>query len=63
MSSRRVLGSAADRGRRMVRDRRREAVEVRTSVAPAAERRAEAPRRAQEGRPHIGPGRLSALTL
>jgi hypothetical protein len=39
----------ADRGRRMVRDRRRETVEVQFERRSGVERRADAPRRTQAG--------------
>jgi hypothetical protein len=53
----------ADRGRRMVRDRRREKVDLPYERRSGAERRAEAPRRAQEGRRISDPEGFQRLTL
>jgi hypothetical protein len=53
----------ADRGRRMVRDRRRESVEVAFERRSGVERRAEAPRRAQAGRRISDPEGFQRLNL
>ncbi|HXL52290.1 MAG TPA: hypothetical protein VN945_04080 [Gemmatimonadales bacterium] len=53
----------ADRGRRMVRDRRRETVAVPVERRGSAERRAEAPRRAQGGRRVSDPEGFQRLNL
>ncbi len=53
----------ADRGRRMVRDRRREKVEVPFERRSRGERRAEAPRRAQGGRRNSDPEGFQRLNL
>jgi hypothetical protein len=52
-----------DRGRRMVRDRRREKVEVPLERRRGVERRAEAPRRAQGGRRNSDPEGFQRLSL
>jgi len=52
-----------DRGRRMVRDRRRETVEVLVERRKGVERRAEAPRRAQAGRRISDPEGFQRLNL
>ena len=53
----------ADRGRRMVRDRRRETVAVPVERRRGVERRAEAPRRAQGGRRNSDPEGFQRLNL
>ncbi len=53
----------ADRGRRMVRDRRRETVAVPVERRSSVERRAEAPRRAQGGRRVSDPEGFQRLNL
>jgi hypothetical protein len=53
----------ADRGRRMVRDRRRETVEVSLERRSGLERRAEAPRRAHTGRRNSDPEGFQRLKL
>ncbi len=53
----------ADRGRRMVRDRRREKIEVTFERRRGVERRAEAPRRAQGGRRTSDPEGFQRLNL
>jgi hypothetical protein len=53
----------ADRGRRMVRDRRREKVDVSLERRSGAERRAEGPRRAQGGRRTSDPEGFQRLSL
>jgi len=53
----------ADRGRRMVRDRRRENVEVPSERRRCVERRADAPRRAQGGRRNSDPEGFQRLNL
>jgi len=53
----------ADRGRRMVRDRRRETVAVFVERRGSIERRAEAPRRAQGGRRVSDPEGFQRLNL
>ncbi|HTD71475.1 MAG TPA: hypothetical protein VK647_13565 [Gemmatimonadales bacterium] len=53
----------ADRGRRMVRDRRRETVEVSLERRSGLERRAGAPRRAQGGRRNSDPEGFQRLKL
>ncbi len=53
----------ADRGRRMVRDRRREKVEVAFERRSGVERRAEAPRRARAGRRNSDPEGFQRLNL
>jgi len=53
----------ADRGRRMVRDRRRESVDVSLERRRGVERRAEAPRRARAGRRNSDPEGFQALNL
>ena len=52
-----------DHGRRMVRDRRREAVEVPLERRRGVERRGEAPRRAQGGRRNSDPEGFQRLNL
>ncbi len=53
----------ADRGRRMVRDRRRETVEVPFERRRGVERRGEAPRRALAGRRNSDPEGFQRLNL
>ena len=53
----------ADRGRRMVRDRRRETVEVSLERRSGLERRAVAPRRAHTGRRNSDPEGFQRLNL
>ncbi len=52
-----------DRGRRMIRDRRRENVEVPLERRRGVERRADAPRRAQGGRRNSDPEGFQRLSL
>ena len=52
-----------DNGRRMVRDRRRETLEVPMERRGGAERRAETPRRAQGGRRNSDPEGFQRLSL
>ncbi len=52
-----------DQGRRMIRDRRRETVEVPVERRRGGERRAEAPRRAQGGRRNSDPEGFQRLNL
>jgi len=53
----------ADQGRRMVRDRRREHIEVQHERRNGVERRADAPRRAQGGRRNSDPEGFQRLNL
>jgi len=53
----------ADRGRRMVRDRRRETVAVSLERRSGLERRAQAPRRAHTGRRNSDPEGFQRLNL
>jgi len=53
----------ADRGRRMVRDRRRETVAVSLERRSGLERRAQAPRRAHTGRRNSDPEGFQRLKL
>jgi hypothetical protein len=52
-----------DNGRRMVRDRRRETLEVPMERRAGSERRAETPRRAQGGRRNSDPEGFQRLNL